>query len=247
VVLSLALVARPAAAVRPFVTDDAHVVGAGHVQLESWFRGDPNTMQHWAVAAVGPNDRMELSVGFVHGANNATGQHRYSISGPLVQGKFLIFHVEPNRWPGLAVAFGFLPPWGTGGFEPTSITGFAYLALTESLFDKDRVLLHLNLGYFGATKSDSLAPDDPRGTALAALTWGVGTEIRIVGPWHAIGELYSGDPYARGGSGAVQGGFRFFFSDHLQWDVTTGAGVFGDTPSAPFFGSGVRLVSHALW
>lgn len=235
---ALGLFAREASAVRPFVTDDARVVGKGHVQLETWWRRDPDGMQHWMFGAVGPNDRMELSLGMVHGVNHEKIHPTYSVSGPFAQMKLLVFESRANRWPGVATVFGVITPWGSGGFEPPGWTGYAYVALTESLFDRDRVLVHLNFGWAGT----SLRP--------VQFSWGAATELRVWGPIHAIGEVYSGDPYISGISGASQFGVRFAFNDHLQLDVTGGVGLFADRREdvmPPFFGTGVRLVSHELW
>lgn len=234
----LLLLAREAGAVRPFVTDDARVVGRGHAQLETWWRRDPAGMQHWMFGAIGPNDRMELSLGMVHGVNHEQTLPQYSISGPLLQGKLLVFETQKNAWPGVATVFGAITPWGTGGFEPPGWTGFAYVAVTESLFDADRVLLHVNFGYAGT----SLRP--------VQFSWGFATEIRVWSVVHAIGEVYSGDPYIAGISGASQFGIRFAFNDHLQLDLTGGVGLFAERHEdvmPPFVGTGVRLVTHQLW
>lgn len=37
--------------VRPFITDDARVVGNRLAQLESWYRQDKETLQQWFLAA----------------------------------------------------------------------------------------------------------------------------------------------------------------------------------------------------
>ena len=236
--LVVALASSEARAVRPFVTDDARVVGKGQMQLETWFRVEPKSFQHWAVGAVGPNDRMELSVGFVHGVGrDERDDQQYSIGGPLFQGKLLVFDPVKNSWPGVAVVIGGVVPAGRGSLEPEGWAGFAYLALTESLWKEDRILVHANVGFTGAAL-------EGRG---AAFTFGVGTEFRIYGVWHGIAELYSGDPYVGSVAGAVQAGFRFFFEDHLQLDMTAGTGVFGERKLPPFFGMGVRLVSHRLF
>lgn len=237
VMLGCVAVSRDAHAVRPFVTDDARVVGKGHVQLETWWRRDDAGLQHWAVAAAGPTDRIELSLGFVHGVANEK-KPTYSIAGPLFQGKFLVHAAQPNRWPGIAAVFGVIPPWGMGGFESDSWTLFSYLCITELLFDDERVAIHGNLGFAGTSSTAS------------RFSWGVATEIRIIGLLHAMGELYSGDPYIAGVSGTTQFGFRFVFSDHLQLDATAGLGVFADRKediAPPFVGTGVRLVSHEWW
>lgn len=53
--------------VRPFITDDARVVGSRLAQLESWYRQDKETIQQWFLLAYGPTDWVELTFGGVIG------------------------------------------------------------------------------------------------------------------------------------------------------------------------------------
>ncbi|MFN7133113.1 MAG: hypothetical protein ACK4N5_13625, partial [Myxococcales bacterium] len=48
------LLSPPALAVRPFITDDARVVGGAQAQLETFSRLDPVSLQHWALVGFGP-------------------------------------------------------------------------------------------------------------------------------------------------------------------------------------------------
>lgn len=237
-VLSAAVTtASPALAIRPFITDDARVVGAGHAQLESWWRRDRRSMQQWAIAAFGPNDHIELSMGGVHGASRGPQGGAYAISGPLAQAKLLLVHTKDNGHPGLAVALGGEPPWGRGGFEVPGWSAFGYLAVTQSLFDEERLLIHANVGF--------LSVEAPGYKPLVS-TWGVGTQARLLLGLHAVGEIFSGDPYVPGSGGAAQGGFRYVFSDTVQLDATMGSGF--DASRLPiWFSSGVRLVTPKLW
>lgn len=239
-VLALACAPGEARAIRPFITDDARVVGKGHVQLESWFRRDRESLQIWAVSALGPTDWLELSLGAVGGTSGAgTGRAEIALSAPLLQGKFLLLEASPNGHPGLAIAGGAIPPLGAGGFVPDGLAWYGYLAATESLFDREAVLVHANVGVAGAAFGDK--------AASAQLTWGVGTQIRLVGDFHGVFEVFSGDPYAPSPGGAIQGGFRQIWNDHLQLDATIGSGVFGATPLPFWCSTGIRLVSHELF
>src|SRR5687768_6023489 len=107
--LTVVMSSAMARAIRPFITDDAHVVGQGHLQLETYWRRDANSLQHWLLPAFGPTDWLELTIGGVHGVNGLR-QHpdkpSYSIANPIVQGKFLLLESIPNRPPGLAVVVG---------------------------------------------------------------------------------------------------------------------------------------------
>jgi hypothetical protein len=61
-----ALAPRPARAIRPFVTDDARVVGGKLLQLETWVLVDRLVLEHNALVAVGPTDWLELTAGLLH-------------------------------------------------------------------------------------------------------------------------------------------------------------------------------------
>jgi len=229
-----------ARAIRPFITDDARVVGRGHVQLESWFRRDRESLQGWTVGAIGPTEWLELSVGAVFGSAHGEGATpSFALSLPLVQAKGLLKEATPNGLPGFAVAAGVIPPLGRGAFVPDGLAYYGYLAATESLFREEAVLVHVNLGLAGAALGER--------SASAQLTWGAGTQIRLLGDFHGVFEIFSGDPYAPSPGGAIQGGFRHIFNDHLQLDATVGSGIFGDTPLPFWVSSGVRLVSHELF
>lgn len=234
------LVSGDAHAIRPFITDDARVVGKGHVQLESWFRRDSESLQIWAFPAIGPTDWLELSMGGVLGTSKkTTAAPTFALSMPLLQAKVLLKETTPNGLPGFALALGGIPPVGRGGFEGDGFAYYGYLAATESLFDEEHVLVHANVGLAGAVLGEE--------RARVQFTWGVGTQVRLVGEFHGVFELFSGDPYAPSPGGAIQGGFRQVFNDHLQLDATMGTGVFGDVPLPFWVSSGVRLVSHELF
>ena len=62
--------------VRPFITDDARVVGAGLAQVESWVRSDHESHQLWVLGAVGPTSWLELTLGGVVGAERHMGTEK---------------------------------------------------------------------------------------------------------------------------------------------------------------------------
>jgi hypothetical protein len=148
-------------AIRPFVTDDAHTVGEGHVQLETYWRRDRNSLQQWVLPAVGPVEWLEVTLGGVHGLNNLRSRPDppvYSISGPLLQGKFLLHPTIPNRLPGVGVVVGGLSPLGRGGFQPPGWSSFSYVAVTQAFFKEDDFLIHMRLrpgeGHVGRRHAD---------------------------------------------------------------------------------------------
>ncbi|MBX3229263.1 MAG: transporter [Labilithrix sp.] len=237
--LAALFVSAPAAAIRPFITDDARVVGKGHLQLETYWRRDDLALQHWILPAIGPNDWLELTLGGVHGIGNiSTREEGYDIAGPVAQAKVLLRETIPNRPPGFALSAGTVPPLGRGGFSAPGWTGFSYLAMTQAFFKEDDFLIHANIG---------LSAIAAKGFDPVKFTWGVGTQVETIYDFHLIGEVFSGDPYVAGAGAAYQVGFRIIFNDHLQLDGTYGRGFTGDSPMPPFFSSGFRVVSHELW
>ena len=93
--------ARPAMAVRPFVTDDANVVGANLFLLETSLRRDPKRLQNLNLLAYGPTEKLELTLGFVDGFPlDGENSGNFSIAGPLGQIKYLFNEVKPGGFPG---------------------------------------------------------------------------------------------------------------------------------------------------
>lgn len=230
-----------ARAIRPFITDDAGVTGRGHVQIETYWRRDRDSLQHWLLPAVGPTDWMELTLGGVHGLTDLREPGvapKYAAAGPLLQGKFLLRKTVPNELPGVAVVGGVLSPLGGGGFESPGWSAFSYVAVTQALIKEDDLLIHANVGV-----STIAAP----GLDPAKLTWGVGTQVETFFDFHLIAEVFSGDPYVQGAGGAYQAGFRIIFDEHLQLDGTWGGGLWGDALLPVWFSSGIRVVSHDLF
>lgn len=239
--LACASAPRPAHAIRPFITDDAHTVGRGHVQLETYWRRDRQSFQHWVLPAFGPVPWLELTLGGVHGVapfRAAPERPSYAFGGPLVQGKFLLREAVPNHLPGVALVAGGLPQIGRGAFRPPGSGGFGYLAVTQAFFKEDDLLIHANVG---------LSAVDARGLDPVKVTWGIGTQVETFFDFHLIGEIFSGDPYAPGTGGAYQVGFRQIFTESLQLDMTYGGGLWGDTLTPPWVSSGIRIVTHELW
>lgn len=239
--------APSALAVRPFITDDARVVGMHQAQLESWARWDEHSQQHWTVAALGPVAPLELSIGAVHGLAIHDDRHRYSLAAPLLQAKLLLHEARSNQWPGVALIAGSFLPFGFGGFQSPP-NGFAYLAATQ-VIGEDDVLVHTNVGVAGAAIAEpsSRTPQELERHARLRFTWGLGTQIRVYRSINLALETFTGDPYAEVGGGAAQAGFRFILSEHVQLDATGGSGVWGKQQMAAWASAGLRLVSHRLW
>jgi hypothetical protein len=196
---------RPAQAIRPFVTDDARVVGNKLAQVETWFLLDRQVLEHNVLGAFGPTDWLELTVGFTHGAMHSGPEGGYAITGPILQLKGLFLTARNNGRPGIALAAGALPPLGVGAFTPPGWGGFAYLAVTESLFD-EWLLLHGNLGVAVADEG----PHASEGRLRTLVTAGFGFQARVFAGLHGVAEVYYGDPYDPSADfPALQVGFRY--------------------------------------
>jgi hypothetical protein len=222
-------------AVRPFVTDDARVIDEHTMQLETSVRYDKDVFTNLNLVALSPKAGWEITAGFSDGfLIDKESNRSFSIVGPLMQVKYLVWPAKPNRYPGLAIATGALPPWGRGDFRQDRWSEFFYLASTQSLFDNDRVLIHANLG---------ISTTNPASVA----TWGLGTQFRLIGGLNGVAEVFYNDPYAGKTGGAYQIGFRHIVNDDLQIDLTLGSGLFGSQQINTFVGMGLRIVSDRLW
>lgn len=222
--------------VRPFITDDARVVGGRLAQLETWYRQDRETIQQWFLTAYGLNDWVELTIGGVAGFSLFATEHvqrGFSYGFPLVQAKFLFRGYQANSWPGVSLAIGSFLPYGRGLLQPPGYGTFGFLIVSQSLGENDAVLIHGNLGlnYLQFDDQDQFIN-----------TWGIGTQIRTIDGFHFVAELFSGDPYVPGSGVSYQVGFRHFFSDDLQLDGTVGDGIGGTTKLPFWFSAGVRIV-----
>lgn len=222
--------------VRPFITDDARVVGKRLAQMEAWFRLDKEAGQQWVMAAYGPSEQLEISLGGVFGyENHGNGKLGFSYALPLIQGKYLVRGYAHGKGPGLGFVLGSFLPGGTGSFRQPGFGTFGFTTITQCFGEREDVLIHLNTGlnYLHIDGSNSFLS-----------TWGLGTQIRTLGGFHLVGEIFSGDPYVPGSGLSWQAGFRHFFSDLFQIDMTIGKGISGSNP-LPLWGSaGVRIVTE---
>lgn len=248
-------VPTPALAIRPFVTDDARVVGDHLAQLETWVLLDSSVVEHTALAAVGPTDWLELAAGAVQGGSRSRDGSGYSLTGPIVQAKALLAPAKSNSWPGVAVATGAIAPFGFGVLKPSEWEGFGYVAVTQNIHD-EALLVHANLGM---VVGDVLSPHPDLGALHSevkpGLLAGVGAQVKILGGFHGMAEVYYGDAYdAQFDQPAMQVGARHIFNVHVQIDATFGS-TLSQRPQLPDgelgferWGTlGLRLVTPRLW
>mgnify|MGYP005836356997 FL=1 len=222
--------------VRPFITDDARVVGKRLAQLESWVRFDKEAGQHWILGAYGPNKKLELTAGGVYGYQvDHDSKKTFSYGLPLLQAKYLFKEYKPNKSPGFGMVVGTFLPVGQGSFKPAGYGTFGFLTVSQCFGEGDKFLFHGNLGgnYLHVDGSNNLIS-----------TWGLGTQIKAYKGMHLVGEIFSGDPYIPGTGTSWQAGYRYFFSDLVQIDMTVGNGIAGDI-IMPFWGTaGIRIVTE---
>jgi len=228
----------PAMAVRPFITDDARVIGYDQWQLETSLRVDKHKIQNLNLFAYGMTENFELTAGWLDGYLRQQ-PYGLSLSGPLLQGKYLFLESKPMSLPGVALAFGVNPPLGTGGLKPDNWSEFVFLCLTETIFSNESWLWHANIG--------TAVEHQPQG-AKFTLTWGIGTQIKIWGNLCTVQEIVSGDPYSsvQTKGGFFQFGFRYFFSDNIQADIEIGSGLWGNPKPDTAVGLGFRMVFGSL-
>jgi hypothetical protein len=222
-------------AVRPFITDDARVVGWRLAQWETWTRFDKHEGQWWHMLAYGPTPWLEVTAGFVKGYERGINDTRFSFALPLVQAKFLFKPYEPGKGPGFGLVTGTFLPGGRGAFVPAGYGAFGFFTVSQCFGEGEKVLIHANLGgnyLFSGGNHEFLA------------TWGFGSQVKTYKGFHLVGEMFSGDPYIPGTGTAFQFGFRHFISDLVQIDATVGKGVAGQVVMPVWVSAGARFVTE---
>ena len=212
------------------------MVGHRLAQLENWLRIDKESGQQWLMFAYGPTKYMEVTVGGVLGYEKPEHAPTWLAYGlPLIQAKFLLRGYKPNGFPSIGAVIGTLLPIGRGSFKPAGYGTFGYLTISQSLGQGDKVLLHANVGgnYLHVDGSNQLIH-----------TWGLGTQINVYRGMHLVGEVFSGDPYIPGTGTAYQVGYRYFFSELFQVDMTIGKGIAGANRLPLWVSAGVRVMTE---
>lgn len=217
--LSAALLATHAAhAGSPMVTDDAGIVAAKACQLESWVHKHRDSTEIWALPACNFTGNLELTLG---GAVTREAG-RTQTSAVVMQGKTLFKPLESNGW-GVGLAA------GTVRHPQTDTRDWYAYVPTSFSFRDDAVVVHANLGWQreGETRRDRL-------------TWGLGTEVRIVERTGLTAETFGQDQ----GKPFHQIGLRHWLvRDRAQLDATYGNRNGGGSGER-WFAIGLRL--HSL-
>ncbi len=227
-------------AYRPFITDDSAVVGYDRWQLELSFRMDRIKLQDLNIFRYGITEDLEATVGSSDGYNRKD-PIGFSITGPLLQLKYQFSKSEPQGRPGISIAVGCNPPYGTGAFTPDFWNEFVNVALTEDLLGDAKWLWHGNIGIFLENRA--------RNHIKTALTWGIATEVRFWKGLSAVGEVVSGDPFSslQPLRTAFQTGLRYVFNNQVQADATIGSGLRGDPKPETFVSVGLTIIFGPLF
>jgi hypothetical protein len=226
----------PALAVRPFITDDARIASPKEFQIETSIRVDKERFQNLNVFSIGIIDKLEASFNFIDGfmLEDET-KYNLSIAGPGFQLKYLFTDGKTSAFPAIALVAGFVPPWGSGSetFSPPSWSNYTYLAVTKYFFkDLESLNLHFNLG-FTNTYEDKVKTNT---------SWGIGVQSHLFDKLYLCTEFFAGDPYAITPGALFQVGLRYFISNKMQIDVSTGRGLYGDPMLDYYVGFGFRVV-----
>jgi hypothetical protein len=225
-----------ALAVRPFITDDARIAAPREFQVETSLRIDKERFQNLNVFSLGILEKLEASLNFIDGfmLEDET-KYNLSIAGPGFQLKYLFTDGKTSVFPGVALVAGFVPPWGAGSqnFSPPSWSDYLYLAVTKYFFkDFESLNLHANLGFTNSYDEQ----------VKTNTTWGVGVQAHLVEKLYLCTEVFSGDPYAITPGALFQIGLRYFISDRMQIDLSTGRGLYGDPMLDYYAGFGFRVI-----
>jgi hypothetical protein len=200
---ALALIASPAHAARPFVTDDARVVDPQGCQVEIFYKRQREfrESEFGFLPACNPWRRVELSLGGTWTDSSQAGDSR-TLS---LQAKTLLVPLETNG-SGFAFTLGAAQ---VSAFPSRSVWNPYVIGIGSFSFLDDRVVLHANLG---ALRDNQLH--------LTRGTWGIGAEVLLVAPrLYAILETYG----QRLEKPTLHGGVRLWVvPNRVQVDATVG-------------------------
>jgi hypothetical protein len=217
---------------RPLINDDAGVVGAGWLQLETWLYFDSAKLDQTAAVGVGALEWLELGLAAMQGLERGDEPH-YGFRAPLVQIKALAR--EPDAWPGVALAAGVGTPFGRGHLEPPGWAGYGYSAFTQSVID-ERLSLHLNTAVLVIDEGER-----------ARWGWAGGAAIEVAlvrDRLSSFVEIYRGDPYdARSQVLVAHGGLAWSPDGTSQLDATLGLEFLPDQSVNRFATLGLKIVA----
>jgi hypothetical protein len=239
--------AREAEAARPFVIEEAEVVGKKLVRLESWVVATRDLLAHAGLLGIGAGEHLEVKLGAVHGGVYGRGVNGYGVRGPLLEIDAMFLAPTWKGRPGLGMNVGVITPLGYQTFRPPGWSGFGGLRYTQPLF-RDHVRLHGNVGVSNGERGEDVV-DGQR--AADWLYGGVGLELRFSERTQAVLEYFHRDPYGTYATwAAVHAGFRYWFRESIGVDGGLGVTLpyAGGDERARVFGTiGLRLTTPVRW
>jgi hypothetical protein len=232
--ITLSLLALPAFAVRPFVTDDARIIDAGQVEIESWVE-TTRADQQWDpapgfnfIGGVSVNQWLEILAGSGLGNSRNGGS---SVGNPVLQGKLLLKKAEVNGSAGHALSIGKTFNRGHGAMHDDGGV-LAAIGMTSFRLKDDDIQIHLNYGW---------RQDNERGFSKRTRPyWGIGADVQTpIEHIRYVAEVFAGDPLVLNAPRhAVQTGLRWMKTDYIQMDLTFGAEPRIDRPVGRLGASG---------
>lgn len=197
-------------AARPLVTDDARLTKPNSCQLESWVRLHSTGREFWALPACNLSGDFELTLGAAFSKT-----HHDESADIVLQAKTIIKELKTNDY-GIGFAIGSVqhPDDKTAGPNGIGST-YAYVPISIST-QNDNLITHINFGYL-----------HNRLSAHDRLTWGLGTELKLLESLNYVLESYGNHKEKP----AIQTGLRYsVIPDVMQIDMTIGR-QFGDAAS----------------
>lgn len=235
-VLVLLAIARPAAAYRPFITEDAGVAGRGVLQAEAnweslkWKSGDVDQVFTLVGPIYGVSERLELSVETPFVVHHAKGGATTGGGGDVsLVAKLLLVEEKP---PFPAVALKAVSKLATGDYDRGLGTGDEDYSLVVAASEALGPLqLHAQFGY-------TWVGDGKDATLRDIATYGAAIDCGITEGLNAIGEVFGNQNTAPDEDDQVNLvlGFTYRLADHVTLDVSAKRGL---TDTALDWGAGL--------
>lgn len=245
--LLLTLGSARAEARRPFVVEEAELVGKKLVGLDTWLVASREVFAHAALVGIGAGDHVEVKLGAVHGGAFGQGFTGYGIAGPMLEVEALFVEPTERGRPGIGIHVGAISPLGHGSFDPPGLSGFGGLRLTQPLF-ADRLRLHGNFGISNGGEGSGIV----RGQHVSSwLFGGASLEARFSDRVEGSLEFFHRDPYVPYARwAAVHWGLALRVRENAA--LVAGLGVSlpyaGEDSRARVFGTfGVNLTTPVRW
>jgi hypothetical protein len=215
---------------RPGIADTGTVVRPRSIQLETGVQWESRPADRvWflpTLLRIGVLNRLEARVeSNTWTAETSRGQTEEGIA-PISIGAKLVLH------PGYGLIARVFPPWGSGAFQASRVTGDLRLAMD---FDLPKALsLNPNVGVA------SYETEDGRFfTGLAAVTLSYEPTPKVA--WFVDTGIQTPEDDGGRTSVIVDGGAAIFLGRNVQLDISAGTGLHGDTPPRPFVSVGFAL------